>query len=372
MAFTILLRILRQSQSRTIVRSIGSISKGITIEMDTSLVSAVRETIDDGHKPGRTTSPTTLTFHSGKQSSNFATVFDQCLPEIWCNRAYTYSLERGKPWGVFILTKDALDSNIDPEVLWNLQEFEKSIALVTVRSHILGKCKEIIGKDLEYIHGTVVWSLSSGISNEVQYHIDYAELYRYENNNICPPLYAGTCQVSPLKTGEIIGGDFMVNLQGLSHYKKFGYKGKLVTRETLETDLSSSDWITIKYKENRGIIHDGDLPHLSTPIEYIDGSKKRVILGFNCFTETVGPCCERAPEHSDAFNRTIKLYQTMATLGQPVTSSENKCCDKIIEEENIKQSGNKSGITMKDILKNKALARLLILASKKITNKNDK
>jgi hypothetical protein len=63
--------------------------------MDTSLVSAVRETIDDGHKPGRTTSPTTLTFHSGKQSSNFATVFDQCLPEIWCNRAYTYSLERG-------------------------------------------------------------------------------------------------------------------------------------------------------------------------------------------------------------------------------------------------------------------------------------
>jgi hypothetical protein len=62
----------------------------------------------------------------------------------------------------------------------------------------------------------------------------------------------------------------------------------------------------------------------------------------------------------------------MATLGQPVTSSENKCCDKIIEEETIKQSGNKSGITMKDILKNKALARLLILASKKITNKNDK
>ena len=243
---------------------------------------------------------------------------------------------------------------------------------MTVRSHILGKCKEIIGKDLEYIHGTVVWSLSSGISNEVQYHIDYAELYRYENNNICPPLYAGTCQVSPLKTGEIIGGDFMVNLQGLIHYKKFGYKAKLVTRETLETDLSSSDWITIKYKENRGIIHDGDLPHLSTPIEYIDGSKKRVILGFNCFTETVGPCCERAPEHSDAFNRTIKLYQTMATLGQPVTSSENKCCDKIIEEETIKQSGNKSGITMKDILKNKALARLLILASKKITNKNDK
>ena len=326
---------------------------------------------DDGHKPGQTTSPTTLTFHSGKHSSNFVAVFDQCLPEIWCARAYTYSVGRVKPWGVFISTKDALDSCMDPEVLWNLGEFEKSIALVAVRSHIFGKCKDIIGKDLDYIYGTVVWSLASGLSNEVQYHIDYAELYRYENNNICPPLYAGTCHVSPLNTGEIVGGDFMVNIGGLNHYRKFGYKAKLATDEALKTDLNSSDWITIKYRENRGIIHDGDLPHLSTPVKYIHSSKRRVILGFNCFTKTVGPCCERAPEHSDTFNRTIKLYQTMATLGQPVTSLKNDSSDKMVKEENIR-SDNSIGITTKDILKNKALARLLVLAAKKVNEKNDK
>jgi len=334
-----------------------------------SSVNAVTQTFDDGHKPGQTKSPTTLTIHSGKQSSHFAAVFDKCLPEIWCSRAYIYSLERGKPWGVFISTKDALNNSIDPDVLWNLHEYERSIALVTVRHHILGKCAEIVGKDIDYIHGTVVWSLSSGLSSEVQYHIDYAELYRYENNNICPPLYAGTCQVSPLESGEIIGGNFMVNLGGLNHYRKFGYKAKLLSHEALETDLNSPDWMTIKYKENRGIIHDGDLPHLSTPITYIDQSKRRVILGFNCFTDTVGPCCERAPEHSDAFNRTIKLYQTMAALGQPVSSSENNIHCKSIEG-NLQL--DKAGISASDILKNKALARLLIMASKKLGKTSSK
>jgi hypothetical protein len=27
--------------------------------------------------------------------------------------------------------------------------------------------------------GTAVWCLASGVTNEVEYHIDYAELYRY-------------------------------------------------------------------------------------------------------------------------------------------------------------------------------------------------
>lgn len=59
------------------------------------------------------------------------------------------------------------------------------------------------------------------------------------------------------------------------------------------------------------MIHDGDFPHLSTPVTVLNNNKKRVILGFNCFTSTVGECCVRAPEHSDAFNRTIKIYQVI-------------------------------------------------------------
>jgi hypothetical protein len=67
--------------------------------------------------------------------------------------------------------------------------------------------------------------LASGLTNEVEYHIDYAELYRYETNIIQPPLFAGTFHVSPFHNSEdIVGGDFMVNIKGLEHYKKFGYK----------------------------------------------------------------------------------------------------------------------------------------------------
>lgn len=62
----------------------------------------------------------------------------------------------------------------------------------------------------------------------MQYHIDYAELYRYETNVIYPPMYAGTCQVSPVHGEEdMIGGDFHANIGGVEHYRKFGYKGKL-------------------------------------------------------------------------------------------------------------------------------------------------
>ncbi len=95
----------------------------------------------------------------------------------------------------------------------------------------------------------------------------------------------------------MIGGHFKVNTNGLNHYKKFGYKGKmsyniitrliywkytlgkLVSREELLNDLESDEWITIPYCYNQGILHDGDLPHLSTPITFIRPGMRRVILG---------------------------------------------------------------------------------------------
>ena len=77
-----------------------------------------------------------------------------------------------------------------------------------------------------FIVGTAVWCLCSDETDSVQYHIDYAELYRYETNVIYPPLYAGTCQVAPLSGDEdMVGGDFQANVQGIEHYRHFGYKG---------------------------------------------------------------------------------------------------------------------------------------------------
>ena len=51
---------------------------------------------------------------------------------------------------------------------------------------------------LQNAHGVAVWALSSRPGQSVQYHIDYAELLRYEYNVTVPPLWAGTIQCSEL------------------------------------------------------------------------------------------------------------------------------------------------------------------------------
>lgn len=156
--------------------------------------------------------------------------------------------------------------------------------------------------------------------------------------------------------------------------------------EGLEQDSDSSDWITVRYRHNRGILHDGDYPHLSTPISYIRPGLKRVILGFNCFTEELSECNLRAPEHSDAFNRTIKLYQAMSNIGVNVTAAPvvSKYSDddgassddavsgaqtnrSIAAAGGVKLSNKKGGgVNVKDLLKNPALSRLIVLAAKKV------
>lgn len=151
---------------------------------------------------------------------------------------------------------------------------------------------------------------------EMSYNTWFSLFYsRYETNVIHPPLYAGTCQISSLHGNELIGGDFYANSRGLDHYKEFGYKAMMKSKDELDMDIQSDDWIKIRYKRNRGTLHDGDFPHFSSPIQFIAPGKKRVILGLNFFSASVGECCIRAPEHSDAFNRTVKLYQMMSKLG---------------------------------------------------------
>ena len=92
--------------------------------------------------------------------------------------------------------------------------------------------------------------------------------------------------------------------------------------QSLADDLRSSSWTAVRYKYNRGVVFDGDLPHLATKIERLDSSKRRVILGFNCFSSQTSECNLRAPEHSDAFNRTIKLYQTIGNVNRPTEGTD--------------------------------------------------
>eukprot|EP00981_Chlorochromonas_danica_P005468 scaffold1105_cov184-Ochromonas_danica.AAC.3 len=337
------------------------------------------EDFHDGHFPGGTSLPTQIAHYQHRHFNDYVTVFDNLLPSLWQERVYQYALEKGRPWGVYIPTTMALDTTIDAEVLWQREEEkEKALALVAVRHLFFDRAAALIGPDVNSIHGTAIWCLTSGLTKEVQYHLDYAELYRYETNIIFPPIYAGTYQASPvLDNNDMIGGDFYANIEGLEHYRRFGYKGKLSSPEDFTNDFQTSHaWIRIPYRSNRGTFCDGNLPHLASKIEYIRPDMKRVILGFNAFPNEIAECCERAPEHSDAFNRTIKIYQRLAAAGLPITTRQERqggveesgggsggdrttCAEKVIG-----RGGEEKKMSVKDIMKNPALAKILVMAAK--------
>eukprot|EP00986_Skeletonema_menzelii_P001013 scaffold274_cov144-Skeletonema_menzelii.AAC.36 len=224
---------------------------------------------------------------------------------------------------------------------------------------------------LRQTHGVAVWALSSRPGASVQYHIDYAELLRYEYNITVPPLFAGTIQCSALcnndqivnaaenvKTKRMVGGEFCVNLRGLDHYAEHGYKGvlsgdpmggwKRPDSATCGVHFDSSNkWVTIPYACNRGIVHNGDLPHLSAPIQHIDDDNlSRVIVGFNVFGHDVGARVAKAPEHSRQFRRQVKLYRT--TLSAPKGNG----------------NGSNGGMDLSQIRNNKGLTKLLVLAKR--------
>jgi hypothetical protein len=347
---------------------------------------------DDGHKPAllrdEGAQGTKLALNRGKQSSNFVSVYDNLLPLMWAQRIYDYAVSRKKPWGAYVLTSDLLAFEQEvagsEERTAKMLEYvegiyetdpERSFAVCATWALVMQRARGLIGCDMSGIHGTAVWCLCSGLTNSVEYHIDYAELYRYETNIIHPPLYAGTCQVTPLQTSsDMKGGDFRVNTGGIEHYRAFGYKGKLKDPEALGADLESScDWHTVRYKFNRSILHDGDLPHLSTPVEYIAQGLFRVIMGFNCFTSQVGECCLRAPEHSQAFNRTVKLYQRLASASGVRSSDDSKYGSAPPSNgappPPPASQAPKSRITAKDLLKNPALAKLIVMAANKVKGK---
>jgi len=230
----------------------------------------------------------------------------------------------------------------------SLEEYRHNLAKEAVINFIIQKASSI-HRDFSKIHGIGVWALSSDLNDEVQYHIDYAELVRYEHNVIYPPLYAGTIQCTKVnfESGStMVGGDFCVHTGGLDHYAKHGYKGKKCSDlwiKDLESIPSIQDtlhfgkqsWVQIPYRYNQGILHDGDFPHVSTKIKSLSNGIKRVILGLNLFGFDCGPLVMTAPEHSSAFNRKVKLYRALS---------------KKIDLEVVKQ--------------NRALMKLLILAKR--------
>jgi len=397
---------------------LGFLTPG-TVQSLESKMEEVRIPLDDGHRPGATTVETTAVAYQNKNSTKFVNVYDNVLNDLWQGRIYDYGVERGRPWGVYVTTKMVDDLSIDLEAMW-LEQPQMALAIVSARELVFGKAAAAIGKDKEKIDGTVVWCLVSQSLNTVEYHIDYAELYRYETNVIYPPIYGGVYHASPFAVNDMVGGDFVVNMQGLDHYRRFGYKGALRTAAELEADVRDGDWMCVRYKGNRGMVFDGELPHAATPIvsmpkranasdtqqqvaadsvtvsasapssggKYGGGaaapvdpnSMRRVILGFNCFPASISECCARAPEHSEAFNRTVKLYQAMRAAGTPVSASagdgpgtgavtagSDASTGIPVPPGTKKKKGG--GITLQDLKKNPALTKLLVAAAKQMKAK---
>ena len=181
-------------------------------------------------------------------------------------------------------------------------------------------------------------------------------------------------------TDGMVGGDFAVNLGGLGHYEANGYKGarsgddrggwtdpfvgakSSSFRSSVPRHDERTEWVTVPYRYNRAIFHHGQLPHLSTPIQSISKSssdasgpskKLRVILGMNVFGHDIGQEVSRAPEHSDAFRRKIKMYR--ALLSKPCPNGDGY-------ERSLAQYNSK--LSVEAIKKNKVLSKLLVLAKR--------
>ncbi|KAL3823709.1 hypothetical protein ACHAXA_007280 [Cyclostephanos tholiformis] len=183
------------------------------------------------------------------------------------------------------------------------------------------------------------------------------------------------------------GGEFCVNLRGLDHYAEHGYKGILsgdphggwkrpsnggdgdgdCGNRLLGGGVHVSDvdrWVTVPYRFNRGIVHDGDLPHLSAPVESIlatnggggcDDSPpmiSRVIIGFNVFGHDVGAIVSTAPEHSRSFRRRVTLYR----------SAINACRARVGEADEVRGGGG--GMDLSQVRKSRVLTKLLVLAKR--------
>ena len=213
------------------------------------------------------------------------------------------------------------------------------LAAAAVHAFFRERCANLVANDWKDVHGVSVWVIASDVGDSVQYHIDYAEMLRFQTNVIYPPMYGATLHLTP--TQDMLGGEYYANLAGLDHYREFKYKCSLD-----KFDLDGNDdgnWIKVPYRYNRGILCDGNLPHFSAPITSIPDGMKRVIVGFNVWNHEIGPIVEQYPEHSSKFNKFVKLSQTAVKF--------------------------KGGLTIEAVKRNPKLAAFVKLLAKKMKEK---
>ena len=89
-------------------------------------------------------------------------------------------------------------------------------------------------------------------------------------------------------------------------------------------------------------------------------NRKRVIIGLNVFGIDSGYQVQLAPEHSSAFNRRVRMYQTISKIQCPV----NEAWVPADSKSNITSRSKNAGINLNKIKQNKGLSKLLVLAKR--------
>ncbi|KAG7375749.1 hypothetical protein PHYPSEUDO_015352 [Phytophthora pseudosyringae] len=298
----------------------------------------------------------------------FATV-DGAVSERTADLLYVSAI-KATVWGVYVPVSElqlevaggnALEApELKRHESEDLDAYRHALARQAVQEFLVegGAGQHISKNDWGRAHGVAVWVIASGCDDETEYHLDYAEQVRYETNVIFPPLYGATLHVSPLhnaragdeaatpnqgrETSAFEGGGFHVNLTGLPHYDKYGYKTRkqpcrLATDELEELSRSEPGWKRVEYKYRRGIVCDGEFAHFSGRVRSLpatvspptgasdtDLPVKRVVVGFNLFPTEIGACVAKFPEHSGAFNRYVRLSQAAVKQTKLLSTTSNK------------------------------------------------
>ncbi|CAH0479521.1 unnamed protein product [Peronospora belbahrii] len=272
------------------------------------------------------------------------TIIDIAVSKETADLLYA-SAVKATVWGVYVSMSECIQHMNSHNRIERVSDFDETLepdayrhalARQTVQEFLLEKTGQwITQNDWERTHGVAVWVISSDCNDETKYHLDYAEQVRYESNVVFPPIYGATLHVSRLhsdisdeivtdegqKTSLMEGGNFHVNLTGLQHYDKYGYKTRkqphrLTTDELEQQSETEVGWKQVSYQYRRGILCDGELPHFSGRVRSLPAAAsplklpmKRVVVGFNLFPSEIGACVAKFPEHSSAFNRYVKLSQ---------------------------------------------------------------
>ncbi len=313
-------------------------------------------------------------------------VYDEALPVSLCQAIYDVTINHDIPWGTYVTKQDAMDTIRESSFFRKSKEepTTKSIQELAIQAVAHFIFRNVDNPDVNVIHGerlnslntdnrihgVQVWALASHNDSFVPYHIDYAEYIRYTENMIVTPIVAGTIQCTGPETSRgMEGGTFAVNVGGLDHYKKFGYKGCLMKSLASEEQRlggwtepqqsnrivvdTKSGWVSIPYKYNQGILHTGDLPHLSSKVRGLSEGTKRVIVGFNVFCHDIGKRVMEIPEHSTQFRRMVKFHRVLAKFGPSQGLGEN-----------LPRREVPKVIPLKYARKNKSLMKLLVLAKR--------